>query len=158
MFKLIRTNSKNKDFIELVRQLDAYLTITDGDEHDFYHQFNGIDHLNYCVLAYNGETAIGCGAIKLYQPEVMEIKRMYTSPDHRNHKIASRLLKELEKWAGELGANKCILETGLRQVEAVQFYRKNDYKEIPNYGQYAGIENSLCFEKKLQKNPVNLKS
>jgi len=43
--KTIRTNSKNKDFINLVKELDAYLKITDEDEHDFYNQFNSIDVL-----------------------------------------------------------------------------------------------------------------
>ena len=50
MIKLTRTNSKNIDFIELIKQLDAYLKITDGDEHDFYNQFNAIESLNHVVI------------------------------------------------------------------------------------------------------------
>lgn len=42
---------------------------------------------------------------------------------------------------------KCILETGKKQPEAIGLHQKNGYKIIPNYGQYAEIENSLCFEK-----------
>jgi putative acetyltransferase len=34
-------------------------------------------------------------------------------------------------------------------VEAVKFYKKCGYKIIPNYGQYQGMENSICFEKKI---------
>ena len=40
MIKLVRTNSKNIDFINLVKDLDAFLKITDGDEHEFYNQYN----------------------------------------------------------------------------------------------------------------------
>jgi len=39
------------------------------------------------------------------------------------------------------------LETGLRQPEAIALYNKSGYSVIPNYGQYAGKYNSLCFEK-----------
>ena len=57
------------------------------------------------------------------------------------------ILAELETWAAELSFAKCILETGKRQPEAIGLYKKNGYKLIPNYGQYAEIENSVCFEK-----------
>jgi GNAT superfamily N-acetyltransferase len=67
----------------------------------------------------------------------------------RGRGIASKVLRELETWAGELSYKKCILETGIRQQEAVGLYKMNRYVIIPNYGQYAGIENSVCFEKEL---------
>jgi putative acetyltransferase len=28
-------------------------------------------------------------------------------------------------------------------------YTKNDFVQIENYGQYAGVENSVCFEKEV---------
>jgi len=55
----------------------------------------------------------------------------------------------LENWTKELGYKNCILETGKRQVDAVQFYHKCNYKVIPNYGQYANMENSVCFSKSI---------
>ena len=57
------------------------------------------------------------------------------------------ILKELEKWAAELNYTKCVLETGKKQPEAITLYLKNGYAIIPNYGQYIGIENSVCFAK-----------
>jgi GNAT superfamily N-acetyltransferase len=63
--------------------------------------------------------------------------------------IASKILTNLENWAEELSYKKCILETGKKQPEAIALYLKNDYTVIPNYGHYASVENSLCFEKKL---------
>ena len=92
---------------------------------------------------------VGCGAMKEYSPITMEVKRMYTNPESRGMGIATFVLNELEKWALELGYEKCILETGKRQPEAIALYKKNGYLSIPNYGQYVGIENSVCFEKSL---------
>src|SRR6185436_21021693 len=60
-----------------------------------------------------------------------------------------KVLNELEKWASELSYQKCILETGWRQPDAIRLYEKNGYKRISNYGKYAGIENSVCFEKNI---------
>jgi GNAT superfamily N-acetyltransferase len=80
----------------------------------------------------------------------MEIKRMYTLPECRGKGIATKVLIELEKWANELSYEKCILETGKKQPEAIALYKKNGYKLIPNYGQYAEMENSVCFEKEIE--------
>ena len=147
--KIVRTNSENQDFINLVKKLDAYLKITDGDEHDFYNQFNNIDVLKHVVLVYLDEIPVGCGAIKKMNNSAMEVKRMFVSLNKRGKGIAQKILTELEVWAKELGYKKCVLETGKRQVEAVKFYHKCKYKVIPNYGQYVAMENSICFEKVL---------
>jgi GNAT superfamily N-acetyltransferase len=147
--KLIRTNSENKDFITLVKQLDAYLAVTDGEDHSFYNQFNKLDSIKYVIIAYENEIPLGCGAIKEFNNHTVEIKRMYTSPQSRGKGIASLLLLELEQWAAELSYSKCILETGIRQVEAIGLYKKNGYMLIPNYGQYNGVKDSRCFEKSL---------
>ena len=80
----------------------------------------------------------------------MEIKRMYTSPGSRGTGIATKILTELEVWATELSYERCVLETGKRQPEAIRLYTKSGYQQIPNYGQYVGIENSICFEKELK--------
>ena len=42
-----------------------------------------------------------------------------------------------------------MLETGQKQPEAIALYTKSGYRIIPNYGQYVGVESSVCFEKKL---------
>lgn len=150
MITITRTDSDNKDFIELVRYLDADLAKRDGNDHAFYGQFNKIDKIKHAVVAYEKTVPVGCGAIKEYAPNTMEVKRMYTLPEIRGKGIASKVLSELEFWAAELHYEKCILETGKRQPEAIKLYQKNGYRRIPNYGQYAGIENSLCFEKEIK--------
>jgi len=149
MIEIIRTDSNNTDFIELVKYLNADLAERDGDDHSFYSQFNKIDKIKHVVVAYESDKPIGCGAMKEYAPETMEIKRMYTAPQTRGKGIATKVLTELEIWAAELSYKKCVLETGKRQPEAIELYKKNGYEIIPNYGQYAEIENSVCFEKSI---------
>lgn len=150
MINIVRTNSDHPHFRALVELLDADLAIRDGEDHPFYAQFNKIDKIKYVVLAYENEKPLGCGAIKEYEAGTMEIKRMYVAPEGRNKGIASKILGHLESWAAELSYAKCILETGIMQPEAIGLYKKNGYKLIPNYGQYAGVQNSLCFEKQLK--------
>ena len=150
MISLLRTNSENTDFVELVKLLDADLAIRDGKEHSFYAQYNKIDNIKYVVIAYDNSKPVGCGAIKEYSPDIMEIKRMYTLPEERGKRIATKILIELEKWAHELSYKRCILETGKKQPEAISLYERNEYKIIPNYGQYVGMENSVCFEKEIK--------
>lgn len=149
MYTLTRTDSSNPDFQKLVAELDKDLAIRDGDELAFFAQFNKIAAIKHVIVAYNGDTAAGCGAIKEYERGVAEVKRMYVPEGHRGNGIASLILTELEKWAAELGYTKCILETGIRQPEAIGLYKKNKYIIIPNYGQYADVESSVCFEKGL---------
>ncbi len=149
MINTIRTDSENQHFVELVRFLDADLAERDGTDHSFYGQFNKIDKIRHVVVAYENDRPVGCGAIKEFSPSAMEVKRMYTLPESRGKGIASIVLAELEKWAHELSYKTCVLETGKRQPEAIELYKKNGYGIIPNYGQYIGIENSVCFEKEI---------
>ena len=149
MVKLIRTDSGNKDFINLVKFLDAELAERDGHEHGFYARFK-IDKLKYVIVAYYEGIPVACGAIKAFAENAMEVKRMYTVQESRGNGIATKVLHELEKWALELSYEKCILETGKRQPEAIALYNKNGYKLIPNYGQYISVENSVCFAKEIK--------
>jgi len=147
--RLLRTDSSDPDFIELVRHLDADLAQRDGEDHSFYAQFNKIDRIKHAIVAYEDDRPVGCGAIKEYAPGTMEVKRMYTAPENRGKGIASKVLSELELWASELSYAKCILETGKKQPEAIALYKKRGYQVIPNYGQYEDVEDSVCFEKSL---------
>ena len=86
-------------------------------------------------------------AFRAFDVNTVEVKRMYVKKEHRGTKIASSILNSLEDWASEKGFIKCILETGNNQVAAINFYKKSGYKSIPNYGQYAQMDDSNCFEK-----------
>lgn len=149
MIKLLRTDSNNEDFRYLVSFLDAELHVRDGEDHAFYAQFNKIDMIRHAVVAYQDEKPVGCGAIKPFGEGVAEVKRMFVPVEHRRRGISSLVLRELEQWAAALGFSALVLETGKAQPEAISLYQKSGYSLIPNYGQYVGVENSVCMKKSL---------
>ena len=155
MIKTVRTTSADKDFITLVDQLNSELALRDGDMHEFYHQFNAIDNLNHVVLVYKNKVAVGCGAFKPFNDESVEIKRMFVPKNYRGQRIATIVLDALETWAKELGFKICVLETGKKQPEAIALYSRRGYTVTKNYGQYIGVENSVCFKKQLSATPTN---
>lgn len=144
---LLRTDAGNADFRELVALLDADLRIRDGAEHLFYAQFNKIDKIREVVVAYENGKAVGCGAFRAFEKGAAEIKRMFVRPENRGRGVAGRILAELETWAQELDFAECVLETGIKQPEAIRLYRKSGYEIIPSYGQYLNVENSVCMKK-----------
>lgn len=149
MLRLTRTTSENPDFRTLVQLLDQDLAERDGAEHGFYAQYNKIALIRHAVVAYLDDQPAGCGAFKEYASNTVEIKRMYVRPECRQQGVARAVLSELEKWAGELGYASAVLETGKRQPEAIALYERHGYEFTPNYGQYVGIENSVCLQKAL---------
>ena len=147
MIELVRTDSSHPAFRHLVILLDADLAKRDGHDHAFYAQFNKIDAIKHSVVAFENSIAIGCGAIKSFDSNTMEVKRMFVLPQYRGQGVGGKILAALEEWTRELSFNRCVLETGKRQPEAIALYRRGGYQVIPNYGQYNGKENSICFEK-----------
>jgi GNAT superfamily N-acetyltransferase len=149
MYVLKRTDSNNIDFQKLVLELDKDLALRNGDKDEFYAQFNKLDLIKNVVVTYLDDKAVGCGAMKEYDVNTMEIKRMFVPIDKRGKGIARDILNDLQVWAKELGYKKCILETGDKMIEAIGLYTKNGFVLISNYGQYARVESSVCFEKVL---------
>ena len=149
MIQLVRTDTSNPDFKQLVTQLDDDLRIRDGEEHVFYAQFNTLEKIKHAIVAYIDNVPAGCGAFREYDDESAEIKRMFVHPDFRRHGIAKKILANLEAWATEEGFHQCVLETGQNQPEAIQLYKSSGYLQIPNYGPYANVGNSICMKKSI---------
>jgi putative acetyltransferase len=143
----VRTNSENKDFIELVRLLDEDLKIRDGEDHAFYASFNKTGSLKHVIVAYENNNAVACGALRDFNKTTVELKRMFVVENKRRMGLASGMVNELEKWAKELGYKTCVLETGKEQPEAIGLYLKMGFELTEKYGQYAGMGNSVCFRK-----------
>lgn len=150
MITLKKTTGLNSDFIHLCRNLDTFLTERHNDTAPLCKPFNDTNSIKHAIVAYNeNNDAIGCGAIRAYTNDTMEIKRIFVDPKERGKHIAMRILSELENLAVSLGANKCILETGNLLTESINLYKKANYQTIPNYGVYKNMESSVCFEKDL---------
>ena len=146
---LKRVTASNKNLEILIKELDRYLAISDGEEHDFYDQYNHLDNIKNIIILYIDQIPVGCGAFKEYQDGIAEVKRMYVRSEYRNNGYAGKILKSLEDWAKTEGYHRLVLETGKKMSEAVSFYSNNGYKSINNYGPYKNVDNSICFEKKL---------
>ncbi len=150
MLKLVRTNSKNSDFRELVSELDNELSIRNGNIQVQYDIYNKIPFIETVVIAYWSKKAVGCCCFKKFENKTVEIKRMYLDTDYRREGIAQKMLSEIESWAKEKGFSDTVLETGHKMVEAIHLYKKMGYSQIPNYGQYADNPESICMSKLLQ--------
>src|SRR5688572_27979406 len=111
MISLLRTDSSNPHFIELVQLLDEELAERDGKEHMFYAQYNRIDTIKHAMVAYDNAIPVACGAMKEFDAASVEIKRMYTIQENRGKGLATQILTALEKWAAELKYRSCVLET-----------------------------------------------
>ena len=146
---LVKTTSENPDFQTLTRLFDEYLVDIDGEEKDFFAQYNQI-YLDYVIVCYEEGVAVGCGAFKPYEDGVAEIKRMFVLPNQRGKGIAQAILNELELWAKNTGYHFCLLETSNKLTNAIALYRKSGYTIIPNYGQYLGVESSVCMKKTIK--------
>jgi ribosomal protein S18 acetylase RimI-like enzyme len=82
---------------------------------------------------------------------VAELKRMYVVPAARGAGHARAVLAELERTAAEAGIEVLVLETGLRQPEAIALYTSSGYTRIPSFGHYRDSPLNRCFARRLEK-------
>jgi putative acetyltransferase len=149
MIILKRTTSDNPHFNQLINELNLDLNIRYGEIQKQYNSLNKVENLQTVVLAYYNNDPVGCGCFKIFDEQSVEIKRFYLIPTMRGQGIANQILTELEYWAKELGFSKSLLETGIKQHEAIRFYSKNGFTKMENFGNYIGNNNSMCFMKTL---------
>lgn len=106
------------------------------------------------LIAYLDGRAVGCGGWRVHDgpagPEA-ELKRMYTSPAARGHGVARAVLAELERTAAEAGYGRMVLETGLRQPEALALYKAAGYVEVGKFGYYANEPSAVHLGKILEE-------
>ncbi|RZU19621.1 SsuE family FMN reductase [Kribbella rubisoli] len=107
----------------------------------------------FVLLRYGGQTVAG-GAIRRYDDETAEVKRMWTSHLHRRQGLGRRVLAELEAAAADLGYRRLYLTTGPRQPEAAGLYLATGFE--PQFDTSADPESigPLPFTKEI---PVALK-
>lgn len=146
-----RTDGKDKDFIENCRLLDIDLDRRVGKKikRDKYKKFNRIDEIQQAIVVYEGNKAVGGGAIRRYNDEDIELKRVFVHAEYQGQGIGSKLVSLLIEWAEELGYQRMILETGELLAESCAVYKKLGFQVIPNYGPYVDMEESLCMAKEL---------
>ena len=143
------TDSKNMDFIELVRLLDRDLEERYGDLQKQYDKHNKDDYINDVVIAYKDNVPVACGAFKKYDDCTAEIKRIFVTKENRQQGISKLILNKLEELIRSRGYKYAVLETGIKQLEAMNLYKNALYEITANYEPYAGNTNSVCMRKVL---------
>jgi SsuE family FMN reductase len=102
---------------------NANTQLTEVPQSDFYTERGGA----FVLLLHGTETVAG-GAIRRYDDQTAEVKRMWTSNRHRRQGLGRRVLGELEAVAIELGYSRLYLTTGPRQPEAAALYLSVGFK------------------------------
>jgi GNAT superfamily N-acetyltransferase len=105
------------------------------------------------VIVFDGDDPVACGAIRRHDAESAEIKRMWVRPGARGRGLARLVLRELEATAAARGYRALVLETGLRQPEAIALYESHGYTTVPNFGFYKESALSVCYRKELDGTP-----
>jgi GNAT superfamily N-acetyltransferase len=148
----VRTDGKNEVFIENCRLLDMDLDRRVGRQikREKYQKFNQLDEIREAIVVYDHGRAVGGGAIRRYDDENIELKRVFVHNEYQGQGIGSRLVSLLIEWAAELGYRRMILETGELLAESCAVYKKLGFAVIPNYGPYADMPESLCMAREIR--------
>ena len=102
------------------------------------------------LIAWRGDTPVGCGAVRRVDEGTGEIERMYVVPAERGRGVARALLDALEDQARALGLSRIVLETGVRQTAAIRLYERAGFRHIPPFGEYVhSSTTSVCMAKAL---------
>lgn len=107
------------------------------------------DDILVFYVAFDGDRAVGIGALRGIDAEHGEVKRMYVDPDYRGSGVSAQILRTLEDDARSRGWTRLVLETGDTMIPAQRFYTRQGYRPIPLFGPYAGSDLSLCYGKEL---------
>jgi putative acetyltransferase len=138
----------------LVGELEAVLAVEYPPEQRHGLTFDAIfqPHVRFFLARLRG-AAVGCGGVALF-PDFAEVKRMYVRDSARRNGVAGAILARIEEEVRGAGLSLLRLETGVRQVAAMQLYARAGFQECPAFGAYAlkaqqAIASSVFFEKRI---------
>ena len=89
---------------------------------------NQLDEIKEAIVVYEGKRVIGGGAIRRYDDETIELKRVFVHTEYQGRGIGSRIVSLLMEWAVELGYKKMVLETGELLAESCAVYKKLGFR------------------------------
>ena len=152
-FKVAETAQEFEEGANLFQQYADFIDI-DLSFQDFNQELKTIDKQyskpqGTLLIVYDGMMAIGCVALRKWDNEIGEIKRMFVLPEYRGHKIGQRLLEQILDIAQELKYNKVRLDTISTMKAALKLYRLYGFHEIPAY-RFNPIEETIYMEKTLK--------
>ncbi|MHA6313678.1 GNAT family N-acetyltransferase [Pantoea sp. S-LA4] len=150
MITVEKADPSAPDSLDLIEKLSAELAAITGDSGKRHFTPESVQgERSLWVVARNKQGhAVGCGAIRPLANDIAEVKRMFS--DRSSAGIGNALLTFLESSAKRMGYHALWLETRRINRRAVEFYSKNGYSVIENYGPYSGRDEAVCFAKNLQ--------
>ncbi|HEV8606835.1 MAG TPA: GNAT family N-acetyltransferase [Tepidisphaeraceae bacterium] len=101
------------------------------------------------LVASRSQKPIGCGAVRRIDAQTGELKRMFVSPEERGRGVGNAILTALEAEARRLGLSRLVLETGIRQHQAIILYKRAGFFPIDPFGEYTTSPLSICFARDL---------
>ena len=99
------------------------------------------------VVATSEGRSVACGGVQELPDGTAEIKRMWVHPDWRGAGLGTRLLRQLEAAAGDLGHNVVRLDTHRSLTEAITMYERAGYRPVARYNENPYAQ--AWFEKRL---------
>ena len=108
--------------------------------------------IRFFLARLNG-VAVGCGGVAFFA-DLAEVKRMYVRDVARGRGVAQALLARTEGEARDTGFVLLKLETGVRQIAALRFYKRAGFRPCAAFGAYAtmapqAVATSVFLEKRL---------
>jgi ribosomal protein S18 acetylase RimI-like enzyme len=100
------------------------------------------------LMASADDVPLGCGALRTFETDVGEIKRLYVRPAARGRGVGAALLTALLAQAEAFGFARVRLDTAPELTAALALYRRFGFTAIPHY--CAGLlPDALCFERRV---------
>jgi GNAT superfamily N-acetyltransferase len=84
------------------------------------------------LLGRYGDAPAACAALRVLDPDTVELTRVFVRPARRGTGGGSRLLAAVDQAARAMGAGRIVLDTRLDLLEARTLYLKHGYTEIPS--------------------------
>ena len=107
------------------------------------------DDATTMFIARDRGQAVACGALKCHAGGIGEVKRMYTRPSHRGHRIGARIVERIEALARAKGLKRLVLETGDRHPAAWTVYERAGFTRCGPVLDYPDVTWSVFYEKSL---------
>lgn len=138
------------DAMSLIDELEAYLSPLYPKETQYGYSPDQLikENVAFFILRYDGKPA-GCCAVKFYEKEYGELKRMYVRPQYRGKGFGKLMMKFLEEYSLKHGVHVLRLETGTLQPEAKGLYERFGYRKITAFGSYMNSPFNLFYEKSI---------
>jgi len=147
----IRTAVSGDDFAR-TRELFREYVKTPGVEvcvSGFEEELGKLDSKYFAVLlAWDGDDAVGCGALREIGEGRAEMKRVYLRPEARGLKMGRALVSALIERAREQGCHTLLLDTLPSMQSAIAMYQSLGFEQIDSYSK-DNPPDALCFSLKL---------